>query len=117
MAEKMSKPEKEEELFVMYRKSDGKRVVGSMEALADDICKSLNLPHDSIELTKTNDPSKLGSDGLILGAIGVVKKSCGGCSSTNAKKRCAQCQTQFYCSVDCQRLHWKVHKKICQKHF
>lgn len=104
--------------FVLYKK-DGTRVVGDLEALADNICASLNLPPKSIEVTTTNDPSKIVSNGdeTILGAIGVVKKTCGGCGSSSAKKRCANCHTQFYCSVDCQRVHWKTHKTSCKKNF
>eukprot|EP00123_Amoebidium_parasiticum_P015490 comp22999_c0_seq1/m.36633 comp22999_c0_seq1/g.36633 ORF comp22999_c0_seq1/g.36633 comp22999_c0_seq1/m.36633 type:complete len:157 (-) comp22999_c0_seq1:568-1038(-) len=29
-------------------------------------------------------------------------------------KRCAGCQKEHYCGFDCQRNHWKVHKKVCQ---
>lgn len=28
-------------------------------------------------------------------------------------KRCAKCQTQCYCSRECQKADWKTHKKIC----
>lgn len=27
--------------------------------------------------------------------------------------RCAQCQAIYYCSLDCQRRHWKSHKSLC----
>ncbi|KAG5992205.1 hypothetical protein E4U43_003824 [Claviceps pusilla] len=30
-------------------------------------------------------------------------------------KRCAKCSTTPYCSRDCQKADWKVHKKICGK--
>ena len=26
---------------------------------------------------------------------------------------CAQCRTVAYCSHDCQKAHWKTHKKVC----
>ncbi|KAE8551755.1 hypothetical protein TMatcc_001737 [Talaromyces marneffei ATCC 18224] len=34
-------------------------------------------------------------------------------TSDNALKRCAKCKTTFYCSRDCQKSHWKTHKKVC----
>jgi splicing suppressor protein 51 len=30
-----------------------------------------------------------------------------------ALKRCSKCKTAFYCSFDCQKAHWKVHKLVC----
>jgi hypothetical protein len=29
--------------------------------------------------------------------------------------KCARCQAVRYCSVECQRGHWKEHKKVCTK--
>eukprot|EP00123_Amoebidium_parasiticum_P006954 comp17773_c0_seq1/m.17808 comp17773_c0_seq1/g.17808 ORF comp17773_c0_seq1/g.17808 comp17773_c0_seq1/m.17808 type:complete len:134 (-) comp17773_c0_seq1:583-984(-) len=26
---------------------------------------------------------------------------------------CSRCRTARYCNVDCQKSHWKVHKKVC----
>ncbi|KAF2143219.1 uncharacterized protein K452DRAFT_350326 [Aplosporella prunicola CBS 121167] len=28
-------------------------------------------------------------------------------------KRCAKCHTEQYCNRDCQKAHWKTHKKVC----
>ncbi|KUJ06892.1 uncharacterized protein LY89DRAFT_400203 [Mollisia scopiformis] len=28
-------------------------------------------------------------------------------------KRCAKCQTTTYCSRDCQKQDWKLHKRVC----
>ncbi|KAE8441276.1 hypothetical protein EG329_005542 [Mollisiaceae sp. DMI_Dod_QoI] len=30
-----------------------------------------------------------------------------------ALKRCAKCQTTLYCSRECQKNDWKVHKRVC----
>ena len=43
---------------------------------------------------------------------------CGGCGtvepSHRAFKNCAQCKQECYCSVQCQRSHWKKHQKLCE---
>jgi hypothetical protein len=105
-----------EQKFALYKRGgDGKRDVGTLEQLADKICAHLKLPKGSIEVTEGNAKPK--HEGVVLGAIGAVRKTCGGCATSEAKKRCGACQMQFYCSVECQRAHWKVHKKTCPKIF
>lgn len=45
--------------------------------------------------------------------------SCATCSKTSSEtenlKRCAKCQTTWYCSRECQKKDWKAHKKVCSK--
>lgn len=36
------------------------------------------------------------------------------CGNERASKLCGKCQVARYCSVDCQRSHWKTHKHLCQ---
>lgn len=42
-------------------------------------------------------------------------RPCASCSSEPGKKRCAICKSVHYCSRECQRNHWKAHKKTCSK--
>jgi hypothetical protein len=30
-------------------------------------------------------------------------------------KMCAKCQTARYCSVECQGLHWRAHRRVCRQ--
>lgn len=44
--------------------------------------------------------------------------SCGGCGADEKEDggpllRCAKCKKRGYCSVGCQKEHWKLHKKVC----
>ncbi|KAF1954603.1 putative MYND domain protein [Byssothecium circinans] len=44
-------------------------------------------------------------------------RACAKCQKTDDDapnmKRCAKCQTTHYCSRECQKVHWKIHKKVC----
>ena len=33
----------------------------------------------------------------------------------SATKTCTRCRQAYYCSKECLRKHWKVHKKSCKK--
>ncbi|OCL06400.1 putative MYND domain protein [Glonium stellatum] len=49
-----------------------------------------------------------------------TQPSCASCAKTDSDpninlKRCAKCQTTHYCSRECQKADWKVHKKVCAK--
>jgi hypothetical protein len=44
---------------------------------------------------------------------------CAGCGTDSAKGGqtllvCSRCKDRKYCSLECQKLHWKVHKKLCE---
>ncbi|KAI1148153.1 putative MYND domain protein [Nemania diffusa] len=45
-----------------------------------------------------------------------MQGTCSSCKKASADlKKCAKCSTTLYCSRDCQKAHWKAHKKICGK--
>uniref|UniRef100_A0A6C0B0R1 MYND-type domain-containing protein n=1 Tax=viral metagenome TaxID=1070528 RepID=A0A6C0B0R1_9ZZZZ len=42
---------------------------------------------------------------------------CGGCNKMLLEEEqmlCSGCEVQHYCSTECQKVHWKTHKKICK---
>lgn len=41
-------------------------------------------------------------------------KSCAFYATENCFKKCSGCKEVFYCSPECQKKHWKVHKQICK---
>lgn len=40
--------------------------------------------------------------------------SCSVCSSFSNLKRCKNCKKVYYCSRECQKADWRLHKNICQ---
>ena len=44
-------------------------------------------------------------------------KGCGASKTRDGKDllSCSRCKVEFYCSVGCQKDHWKQHKKVCGK--
>ncbi|KAL0052246.1 hypothetical protein WJX82_010627 [Trebouxia sp. C0006] len=40
---------------------------------------------------------------------------CGQCGKTGAARRCSKCRLVIYCSSECQKAHWAVHKKECKQ--
>ena len=34
---------------------------------------------------------------------------------SNTMKKCSVCESERYCSEECQKAHWKEHKKVCKK--
>jgi tetratricopeptide (TPR) repeat protein len=39
---------------------------------------------------------------------------CDLCDTTNPSKRCSRCHMVYYCSKECQKLHWFTHKVECE---
>lgn len=47
------------------------------------------------------------------------EQRCGGCGADKKKDgetllRCGKCMKRGYCSVECQKEHWSLHKKVCK---
>jgi len=49
------------------------------------------------------------------GQKGFRDGNCEACCEDNATKKCSSCKCVQYCSQECQKLHWFVHKKHCQR--
>eukprot|EP01084_Bolivina_argentea_P124418 220473_1 len=43
-------------------------------------------------------------------------RECANCTKTDVLRRCSGCKLVYYCNVECQSTHWKVHKKWCNLH-
>jgi hypothetical protein len=52
---------------------------------------------------------------VVAETLGMVNRRCGWCGAPRSSSRCMGCKTVYYCSVRCQRLHWKAHKDTCVK--
>lgn len=40
-------------------------------------------------------------------------KLCGNCAKSDCRKKCGRCKKVYYCSADCQKQHWSLHKHSC----
>merc|ERR1712061_64037 len=49
------------------------------------------------------------------GQKGFREGNCEACRDDDAKKKCSSCKSAQYCSQECQKLHWFVHKKHCER--
>ena len=77
----------------------------------------------SLEDEETKDPPSVTSETKDNGKVAEEKKSaaptvpamapCAVCDTTS-KNRCSQCSSVFYCSKECQKVHWTKHKKECK---
>jgi len=75
----------------------------------------LKILRNVIEVEQTES----GREGLKKERVRVALMTCAGCSSTENAigeyKACSRCGDVFYCKKACQKAHWKVHKKGCNK--
>ncbi len=46
----------------------------------------------------------------------ITRKSCEKClKNMKTSGRCSNCDLVYYCSIECQKEHWVIHKKECKK--
>ncbi|KAG6917041.1 hypothetical protein DXG01_004093 [Tephrocybe rancida] len=93
---------------------------GEWEAFANQIARSRSAPKISMKVGGTGDPEL---ERWFLQVAKRVKERwdaretahfCGLCGKPDAKKRCARCKTEYYCSVAHSTAAWKNwHKKWC----
>ena len=48
-----------------------------------------------------------------LTSIRDVDGACAAACGKNGVQRCSRCKSVKYCSKECQKRHWKFHKKVC----
>jgi len=46
--------------------------------------------------------------------IAKVIETCATCGKDNPAKTCARCKVRKYCSKECQKRNWKIHKETCR---
>lgn len=64
-------------------------------------------------LTGTVFPPSLSAYAKIK-IMGNVDKYCLSCGQTKKLKKCKGCNEVAFCSVECQKIMWKYHKKVCK---
>jgi hypothetical protein len=42
-----------------------------------------------------------------------MRRACEVCSKRGCTMRCSKCKSEYYCSNECQRVGWGIHKKYC----
>lgn len=45
----------------------------------------------------------------------IMTHTCAACGEKNPSKKCGNCKGVGYCSRECQKAHWPIHKKTCKK--
>nr|SVE73559.1 EOG090X06BA [Daphnia atkinsoni] len=72
-----------------------------------------------VNLTKTKQETPLALN-LISSCINGQRgfqddDSCATCGQEKVTSKCSLCKSVQYCNRDCQKLHWSIHKKECDK--
>ena len=100
----------------------------NLPAVYDRMCKSLVLPMLLLHGTDAMVEQERGIirpedwDAALDGARKIVDRynatACACCGVREAERkflRCSACHAAYYCGAECQRAHWKEHKKACKK--
>lgn len=75
-----------------------------------DKCEKQHLHEHKI----SHEASKTDSGVSLKTSVGPAKK-CNYCSTLSDQlRKCSRCQSVQYCNQECQKKHWKEHKKYCQ---
>lgn len=70
----------------------------------DELMRKLNeLVTQEEELNKQQEEEKMKRN-----------RKCLFCDNPDPQYKCARCKTAYYCSKECQKADWKLHKRICK---
>ena len=86
-------------------------------------------PEQNVRITEVENNSPIESvpvdilNGVARGTYAAPtydKGACGNCTAKQAGdggalRLCGRCKVRKYCSRDCQKEHWKLHKWVCQE--
>ncbi len=72
-------------------------------------------PADSILEVAVAPPAAAAPAAQARPAAAGVAKQCARCGTCAGKlRRCGRCKGPHYCSVDCQRVDWRRHQRVCR---
>ena len=83
---------------------DGKSAISLLTSIVETKQYTWKTCRSMLRLLKGKDNGKTST---------ATQKMCERCFKSDPSKKCA-CGTVRYCSAECQRDHWPVHKKTCQ---
>ncbi len=90
--------------------------------LTDESAINQQIQHDNLTFYKKASPDSIPSNFTkrVFCSLTDEKKYCKSCygppSTLSRLMRCSRCQKVVYCGKDCQILHWKKHKVVCNQH-
>lgn len=94
------------------------------EQLLRDIVKEFNYRNSAIfrqmvaTLASSDPPSAISVISAAINGQRAFNDStqiCMTCGEDKATKKCSRCKTVQYCDRECQRIHWFLHKKACNR--
>ena len=83
------------------------------------------MPHGVPTLRHLNRCLRLNTYSIIPFELDIIKiqaerlselniNRCNVCNSSKNLSRCNRCKSIWYCSVTCQKMDWRTHKKVCK---